>query len=103
MGSEYTHMYGHDVYLSEKQENKSSQQWEEVKSDGGWVKLKQPKGGLFLHVSEDGEKLTIEKDSKGMLLFISTSYVLNNHGNVCFIKTDTLYIGGVRFNETDFR
>ena len=66
----YGFFEGYDVILSEKQENKSSQKWEEVKSDGDWVKLKHPEGGLFLHVSEDGEKLTIEKDSKGMLHFI---------------------------------
>ena len=56
---------GKDVILSDKQANKSSQKWEEVKLDGGWMKLKHPEGGLFLHVSEDGEKLTIEEDSKG--------------------------------------
>ena len=55
---------GKDVILSDKQANKSSQKWEEVKLDGDWMKLKNP-GGLFLHVSEDGEKLTIEEDSKG--------------------------------------
>ena len=61
---EYGFKPGEDVILSNKQDNKSSQKWEEVKLDG-WMKLKHPEGGLFLHVSEDGEKLTIEEDSKG--------------------------------------
>ena len=67
---EYGFKPGEDVILSNKQDNESSQKWEEVKSDGDWVKLKHPVGGLFLHASEDGEKLTIEEDSKGMLYFI---------------------------------
>ena len=61
---------GRDVLLSEKQDNESNQKWEEVKLDGDWMKLKQTKRGRFLHVSEDGEKLTIEEDSEGMLHFI---------------------------------
>ena len=47
----------------------ASQKWEEVKLDGGWMKLKHPEGELFLHVSEDGEKLTIEEDSTGKVHF----------------------------------
>ena len=65
----YIYLAGKDVILSQKQENKSSQKWEEVKLDGGWMKFKHPEGGLFLHVSEDGEKLTIEEDSKGKVYF----------------------------------
>ena len=65
----YIYLAGQDVILSDKQSNKSSQKWEEVKLDGGWMKLKHPEGGLFLHVSEDGEKLTIEEDSKGKVHF----------------------------------
>ena len=68
MDSEYE-LDGEDVILSDKQANKSSQKWEEVKLDGGWMKLKHPESGLFLHVSEDGEKLTIEEDSKGKVHF----------------------------------
>ena len=60
---------GKDVILSDKQANKISQKWEEVKLDADWMKLKHPEGGLFLHVSEDGEKLTIEEDSKGKVHF----------------------------------
>ena len=65
MDSEYNTLSGQDVILSGKKENESTQKWEEVKLDGDWMKLKHPEGGLFLHVSEDGEKLTIEEDSKG--------------------------------------
>jgi hypothetical protein len=61
---------GMNVILSDKQDNESSQKWEEVKLDGDWMKLKHPERELFLHVSEDGEELTIEEDSKGMLHFI---------------------------------
>ena len=70
---EYGFKPGEDVILSNKQDNESSQKWEEVKSDGDWVKLKQPskiRFLRFLNVSEDGEKLTIERDSEGMLHFI---------------------------------
>ena len=70
MDSEYVWTAGRDLILSDKKENESSQKWEKVKLDGDWVKLKHPEGGLFLHVSEDGEKLTTEEDSKGMLHFI---------------------------------
>ena len=70
MDSKRIYTGGSDVILSDKQENESSQKWEKVKLDGDWMKLKHPEGGLFLHVSEDGEKLTIEEDSKGMLHFI---------------------------------
>ena len=70
MDSKMIYSGGSDVILSNKEENKSSQKWEKVKMDGDWVKLKHPEGGLFLHVSEDGEKLTLEEDSKGMLHFI---------------------------------
>ena len=70
----YGILEGYDVILSEKQENdelvRKTQKWEEVKLEGGWMKLKRPERVLFLHVSEDGEKLTTEKDSKGMLHFI---------------------------------
>jgi hypothetical protein len=59
------HCFPFNEILSDKQANKSSQKWEEVKLDGAWMKLKHPESGLFLHVSEDGEKLTIEEDSKG--------------------------------------
>ena len=64
MDNEYE-LEGEDVILSDKQANKTTQQWEAVKLDGDWIKLKHSKSGYFLHVSEDGEKLTIEKDSKG--------------------------------------
>ena len=68
MDSEYL-WAGQDVTLNYKQYN-DSQKWEEVQSDGDWVKLKHPELGHFLHVSEDGEKLTIEEDSKGISHFI---------------------------------
>ena len=68
MDNEYG-LKGEDVILSDKQVNKTTQQWEAVKLDGDWIKLKHPEGKLFLHVSEDGEKLTKE-DSKGLLHFI---------------------------------
>ena len=68
MDSNYL-LAGENVILSEKKVNKSSQKWEEVKLDDGWMKLKHPESGLFLHVSEDGEKLTIEEDSKGKFHF----------------------------------
>ena len=71
MDGERIYTGGYDVILSDKQDNESSQKWEKVKSDGDWMKLKHPEGEtLFLHVSEDGEKLTTEEDSKGMLHFI---------------------------------
>ena len=66
--SEYENLKGNDVILSDKQANKISHKWEEVKLDADWMKLKNPVG-LFLHVSEDGEKLTIEEDSKGKVHF----------------------------------
>ena len=67
MDNEYG-LEGEDVILSDKQVNKTTLQWEIVKLDGDWMKLKNP-GGLFLHVSEDGEKLTIEEYSKGKVHF----------------------------------
>ena len=70
MDSQYNMLSGEDVKLSDKKENKSSQKWEVVKADGDWIMLKHPEGKLFLHVSEDGEKLTKEEDSKGLLHFI---------------------------------
>ena len=45
--------------------NKTNQKWEAVKLDDDWIKLKHPESGCFLHVSEDGEELTIEDDSTG--------------------------------------
>ena len=70
MESQYDMLSGEDVILSDKKENEPSQKWEEVKADGDWVMLKHPRGKLFLHVSEDGEKLTKEEHSKGLLHFI---------------------------------
>ena len=68
MDNEYD-LEGEDVILSDKQANKTTQQWEAVKLDGDWIKLKHPKSGFFLHVSEDGERLTIEEYSKGKVHF----------------------------------
>ena len=69
MDTEYVNLEGEDVILSDKQANKSSQKWEAIKLDGDWIKLKHPESRCFLHVSEDGEKLTIEEDSKGKVHF----------------------------------